>query len=95
MTDQTTAATNGQPPGEETAWTTVVGTIRKGMPVIDAEGTCIGRVASLAGDEIMLEPQGDGQEAEFVTLTQVDGVDETGVLLSGRGDAMFGLGGEP
>lgn len=84
-----------QQSNEETAWTTVVGTIRKGMRVIDADGVCIGRVASLAHDEIMLEPLGDGRDAEFVALTQVDGVDETSVLLSGRGDATFGLGGEP
>lgn len=79
---------------QQTAWTTAVGTIRKGMRVIDADGACIGTVASLEGDEIMLEPQGQGREAEFVTLTQVDGVDESSVLLSGRGDATFGLGGQ-
>lgn len=85
----------GQPPEHETAWTTVVGTIRKGMRVIDADGTCIGRVASLIGDEIVLEPVKAGLDTEFVALTQVDGVDETSVLLSSRGDAVFGLGGEP
>lgn len=85
----------GQSPGGETAWTTAVGTIRKGMRVIDADGTCIGTVASLHGDEIMLEPQDGGGEAEFVELTQVGGVDEGSVLLSARGDATFGLGGEP
>lgn len=92
MTQQKTSSGT---PGGPTAWTTVVGTIRKGMAVIDAEGACIGTVASLEGDEIMLEPQGEGGYAEFVTLTQVDGVDANSVLLSGRGDATFGLGGEP
>lgn len=94
MTQQTPVAANGQSPGGD-AWTTSLGTIRKGMSVVDADGTCIGTVASLVGDEIMLEPRAEGEEAEFVSLTQVDGVDETSVLLSGRGDATFGLGAEP
>lgn len=94
MTRQTMQQ-SGRQPGGETAWTTVVGTIRKGMPVIDADGTRIGKVAYLDGEEIVLEPDEPGQDAEFVALTQVDGVDETSVLLSGRGDATFGLGGEP
>jgi hypothetical protein len=90
VTQQSSQPTNG-----ETAWTTVVGTIRKGMRILNADGSCIGRVASLVGDEIMLETEDGSEEPEFVTLTQVDGVDETSVLLSGRGDATFGLGGEP
>ena len=84
-----------QPARGDTAWITAMGTIRKGMRVIDADGTCIGTVASLEGEEIMLEPQGEGGDAEFVTLTQVDGIDGSNVLLSGRGDATFGLGAEP
>lgn len=93
MTQQTMAY--GQTSGGETTWLTAVGTIRRGMRVIGADGACIGTVASLEGDEIMLEPEGEGGEPEFVTLTQVDGVDESRVFLSGRGDATFGLGAEP
>jgi hypothetical protein len=90
-----TLQASGQISDKETAWTTVVGTIRKGMRVIDADGTCIGKVAALEGEEIILEGEGGRADVEFVALTQVDGVDETSVLLSGRGDATFGLGGEP
>lgn len=93
MTQQTMA--HQRAPGGEPGWTTAVGTIRKGMRVIGAEGACIGAVASLEGDEIILEPEGEVGEPEFVTLTQVDGVDESRVYLSGGGDATFGLGAEP
>ncbi|MGE4306817.1 MAG: DUF2171 domain-containing protein [Novosphingobium sp.] len=92
MTQQTTDAAKGQAPDGETAWTTVVGTIRKGMKVIDPDGACLGHVASVKGDEVML----DGDEGkDFISLTQVDGVGEEGVLLQGRGDATFGLGAQP
>jgi hypothetical protein len=77
--------------GEE-IWTTVVGTIRKGMKVIAADGSCLGTVASVDHDAVKLE---GGSGDDFISLTQVDGVGEQGVLLSGRGDATFGLGGEP
>ena len=77
--------------GEE-IWTTVVGTIRKGMKVIAADGSCLGTVASVDHDTVKLE---GGSGDDFISLTQVDGVGEQGVLLSGRGDATFGLGGEP
>ncbi|MCJ2182088.1 DUF2171 domain-containing protein [Novosphingobium sp. 1949] len=76
------------PTEPETAWTTVAGTIRKGMNVIDAEGTCLGQVETLVGDEVMLA--GDGGHG-FIALSQIDGVGEKGVLLSDRGDAMFGM----
>ncbi|MBT0667881.1 DUF2171 domain-containing protein [Novosphingobium profundi] len=79
------------PDPAETVWTTVVGTIRKGMNVIDAEGTCLGQVESMKGEEIMLA--GDGGHG-FIELSQVDGVGEQGLLLSDRGDAMFGMAGE-
>lgn len=74
---------------DQTFWTTTVGTIRKGMTVIGPEGTAIGTVEGLEGEEIMLDHGG------FVALTQVDGVSETTVLLSPRGDATFGLGAQP
>lgn len=92
---QTIVAANGQAPEGETMWTTSVGTIRKGMRVIDADGACIGRVALLAGEEIVLEPQAGARDVEFVSLTQVDGVGESDVFLSARGDATFGLGSQP
>lgn len=82
--DQTTAATDPN----TRDWMTVVGTIRKGMPVIDAEGKCLGHVACVENEEIMFD---DGDGHDFVTISQVDGVGETGVLLSGRGDATFGM----
>ncbi len=78
-------------PGEE-VWTTVVGTIRKGMKVIAPDGACLGHVTGVKGDEVMLDGD-DGKD--FISLTQVDGVGEEGVLLQGRGDATFGLGAQP
>jgi hypothetical protein len=80
-----------QPPFSQEAWTTPQGTIRRGMKVIAADGTCIGTVARLEGDELMLE-EGSGS---FVALTQIDGVSADSVLLENRGDATFGLGAEP
>ena len=82
-----------QPPGE-TAWSTPEGTIRRGMPVIAPDGTVIGTVAGVEGEELLLEGA-SGEQQEFVALSQVDGVGEQGVLLSGRGDATFGLGAQP
>ncbi|PNU02779.1 DUF2171 domain-containing protein [Novosphingobium guangzhouense] len=75
----------------ETVWTTQQGTIRKGMRVIAPDGSCVGTVATLDGDELMLE----GGAHEFVAITQVDGVSADSVLLSDRGDATFGLGATP
>ena len=60
MTQQTTDAAKGQAPDGETAWTTVVGTIRKGMKVIDPDGACLGHVASVKGEEgVLLQGRGD------------------------------------
>jgi hypothetical protein len=84
-----------QAPDQEAAWPTVVGTIRRGMRVIAPDGACLGTVSSVQGEEILLEPLGSGDQAEFLALSQVDGVNDTSVLLSGRGDATFGLGSEP
>ncbi len=75
-------------PAEDTAWTTVVGTITKGMKVIDAEGTCLGLVASVKGDEVMLA--GDGGHS-FIAISQIDGIGEEGILLCDRGDITFGM----
>ncbi|MCT2398425.1 DUF2171 domain-containing protein [Novosphingobium mangrovi (ex Huang et al. 2023)] len=76
----------------EQVWTTVVGTIRKGMKVIAPDGSCLGTVASIDHDAVKLE---GGSGDDFISLTQIDGVSEEGVLLSTRGDATFGLGGQP
>ena len=73
---------------EGTFWTTSLGTIHKDMKVIDAEGTCLGRVSEVKGDEVMLA--GDGGHS-FIALSQIDGVGEEGVLLSDRGDITFGM----
>ncbi len=75
----------------ENAWTSQQGTIRKGMKVITADGTCIGTVAALDGEELMLE----GGSHDFVAITQVGGISGDSVLLSDRGDATFGLGATP
>ncbi|WP_067734307.1 DUF2171 domain-containing protein [Novosphingobium naphthalenivorans] len=74
--------------GEE-VWTTVVGTIRKGMAVIAPDGSSLGLVAAVKGGEILFEG------GDSIPLTLVDGVSEEGVLLQRRGDATFGLGAQP
>ena len=75
-------------PNEE-VWTTVAGTIRKGMKVIAPDGTSLGLVAAVRGGDVLFE----GGDA--IPLTLVDGVGEEGVLLQGRGDTTFGLGAQP
>ena len=74
-------------PGQA-SWSTAVGTIRKGMKVLEPDGGCIGHVAAVAGDELQLT----GGSHAFVLITQVDGVSEDAVLLQPRGDTSFGLG---
>jgi len=68
-------------------WTTVVGIIRKGAPVIAADGSTLGTVDSVARDEIKLVGGGE------IPLSLVDGAGEEGVLLEGRHDTTFGMGG--
>jgi hypothetical protein len=88
-----------QPNDSDTAqgnsWTTEVGTIRKGMKVIDADGTVLGTVARVEGEEVLLAEHAEGERDSFILITQIDGVSEDAVLLQGRGDATFGLGAEP
>lgn len=72
-------------------WHTRQGTIRKGMKVLLADGTCVGTVSTLEGDELMLE----SGSHDFVSTTQIDGIDNDAVLLADRGDATFGLGAQP
>lgn len=76
---------------DESAWPTAAGWVRKGMKVIDHDGTPIGIVSRIEGDEVLL----DGAPGSFVAVTQIDGVTDDAVLLSGRGDATFGLGAVP
>ncbi|MEE4451298.1 DUF2171 domain-containing protein [Novosphingobium resinovorum] len=80
-----------QPNDSQTAWTTLQGTIRKGMKVLGPDGACIGTVAGLEGEELMLE----GGSHDFVAISQVDGIGDDAVLLADRGDATFGLGATP
>jgi len=81
--------------GTETAWTTASGTIRKGMKVIAPGGDCLGTVAAVEGEELILAEHAAGSPDSFVAMSQVDGVTDDAVLLSDRGDATFGLGAVP
>ncbi|HUD27338.1 MAG TPA: DUF2171 domain-containing protein [Novosphingobium sp.] len=89
MTTPSTQSTD-----DETAWTTESGTIRKGMKVIAPDGTVLGIVAGVEGEEVLLAEHA-GEHRPFVAISQIDGVNEDSVLLSDRGDATFGLGAEP
>jgi len=84
-----------QPTSDETTWATASGTIRKGMQVLAPDGTLLGTVGGLDGEELLLAEHGPGERTSFVAVTQIDGVSEDAVLLSGRGDATFGLGAQP
>lgn len=72
-------------------WPTPAGFVRRGMRVIAPGGEDLGRVVGVEGEELLL----DGGNAEFVAVSQIDGVSKDTVLLSGRGDATFGLGAQP
>lgn len=75
----------------QTAWSTESGIVRKGMTVIDADGTVLGTVDHVDGEEVILE----GEGSSFVATTQIDGVDGERILLCPRGDETFGLGAQP
>lgn len=77
------------------AWHTAMGTIRQGMKVFAADGTCLGTVQAVEGEEVLLSTIDPEDAGAFITLTQIGGVGPDGVLLSGRGDETFGLGAEP
>lgn len=94
MTSPTTQSTDNETAGEN-AWATESGTIRKGMKVIDADGTVLGTVARVEGEEVLLAEHEAGEPGSFIIISQIDGVSEDSVLLQGRGDATFGLGAEP
>jgi len=74
---------------------TSAGTLRAGMSVIDGSGHAIGTVTGVDGERIRLtssDPHDDGDS--FLPVSLVDGIDGNRVLLSGRGDASFGMSGE-
>ncbi|HKR91571.1 DUF2171 domain-containing protein [Novosphingobium sp.] len=77
------------------AWHTPAGTIRQGMKVFAADGTCVGTVRAVDGEEVLLSGADPADQTAFIAVSQIDGVGPDGVLLSGRGDATFGLGAEP
>lgn len=95
MTSPSTQDDNSTATDRTPAWTTASGTIRKGMKVLAPDGSVLGTVAGLEGEELLLADPGSGQGSGFIALTQVDGVSGDKVLLSDRGDATFGLGAEP
>lgn len=84
-----------QSTSDDTTWATASGTIRKGMKVLAPDGSLLGTVDGLDGEELILAEHESGERTSFVAVSQIDGVSEDAVLLSGRGDATFGLGAEP
>lgn len=75
----------------QTSWPTESGVVKKGMTVIAADGSAIGTVDHVDGQEVVLE----GEGSSFIAMSEIDGVDGDRILLSPRGDATFGLGAEP
>ncbi len=76
---------------DQTSWPTESGFIRKGMTVIGPEGTVLGVVDRVDGQEVLLEEAGH----PFIAVSEIDGIDGDRILLSPRGDATFGLGATP
>ncbi|MEO6091977.1 MAG: DUF2171 domain-containing protein [Novosphingobium sp.] len=65
--------------------------IREGMEVISNEGSHIGTVAGIEGDEIVLTREASSREGrEFVPLSLIDAIDGNRVITRGRGDNSFG-----
>ena len=80
----------GGPSGAELV--TESGTVREGMSVVDSYGHVIGTVAGVEGDRLRLSSHDSHDDgAAFLPISLIDGVDGDRVLLSGRGDASFGL----
>lgn len=74
---------------------TSAGTLRQGMQVVDSYGHTIGVVAGVDGERMRLsstDPHDDG--TAFLPVGLIDGIDGNRVLLSGRGDASFGMSAE-
>jgi hypothetical protein len=64
--------------------------IRRDMLVMSAEGTFLGTVQGIEGDEIRLSPGGDAEHT-LLPLSLVDGVDDNRVIMRSRGDNAFGM----
>ncbi len=64
--------------------------ITPGMLVMSAEGTFVGTVQGIEGDEIRLSPGGDAEHT-LLPLSLVDGVDDNRVIMRSRGDNAFGM----
>jgi hypothetical protein len=64
--------------------------IKRDMLVMSAEGTFLGTVQGIEGDEIRLSPGGDAEHT-LLPLSLVDGVDDNRVVMRGRGDNAFGM----
>ena len=70
--------------------------IRKGMTVIEADGTVVGTIERVEGGRIWLSEDANHDGApEFLPVSLIDGIDDARVILAERGDASFGLGAEP
>lgn len=91
MTASDTTPAPSSSPSSARSWTTPAGTVREGMQVLAADGSLLGHVDSLEGEELLLR----GPGRDFVATSQIDGISENAVLLSGRGDGTFGLGAQP
>ena len=66
-------------------------TIVAGMEVIEADGTHLGTVETVDGDEIKLT-RGDGDpDHRLLPLSLVDVVTDGRVMMLGRGDNAFGM----
>lgn len=83
------------PASEGAQFVTSAGTLREGMSVVDSYGHALGILASVDGERLRLsstDPHDDG--VAFLPVSLIDGIDGNRVLLSGRGDASFGMSGE-
>lgn len=92
-TEQPGTAAGASAEGAE--FETASGTVRAGMTVVDSYGHALGTVSSVDGERLRLassDPHDDG--VAFLPVSLIDGIDGDRVLLSGRGDASFGLPGE-
>lgn len=65
--------------------------IRAGMEVVSDEGSYIGTVAGVEGDEILLAREASsGEGREYVPLSLVAAVDGNRIITRARGDNSFG-----
>lgn len=94
MTSPSTQPTDSENAAAD-SWVTDSGTIRRGMKVIGPDGTVLGTVSGVEGEEVLLAEHAAGERDSFIAVTQIDGVTDDAVLLQSRGDATFGLGAQP